>query len=234
MVDAVSDAAPDDSTPVACLEAPGVRLRAYLQLIFTDYGFLRAGFQNAHWISDELARSSQPWPFHLNAWKRQGIRTVVNLRGEVGSGMHALEREACARLGMACEDFTIYSRAVPTREQVEGAKALFDRIAYPALIHCKSGADRAGIMSVFYKHFRQSVPLREAVAQLSLSYGHVKAGLTGVLDYTFQRYFEDGEPRGLTFLEWVSEPGYDPDAIKADFKAAWWGTLLTEKILRRE
>ena len=31
------------------------------------------------------------------------------------------------------------------------ADALFKIIKYPALIHCKSGADRAGIVSYLYK-----------------------------------------------------------------------------------
>jgi hypothetical protein len=62
----------------------------------------------------------------------------------------------------------------------------------------------------------------------------MRQGKTGVLDYTFERYFAEGEPAGLSFLEWVRRPDYDPKRIKADFQAAWWGTLLTEKLLRRE
>ena len=29
-------------------------------------------------------------------------------------------------------------------------------------------------------------------------------------------------------------PAYDPKAIRAEFKAGWWGTILTDKLLRRE
>ena len=216
------------------LAAPWGRLRAYTHLIWTDHGFLRVGFQNAHWISSELVRTNQPFPFQLNWWAARGIKTVVNLRGANGTGLHALEREACARLGLKMEDFTIYSRAVPTRQQVLDARDLFERIEYPALMHCKSGSDRAGIMSVFYKHFREGLPIREAVKQLSMRFGHARAGHTGVLDYTFERYLSEAEPKGLSFVEWVESPDYDPDAIKRDFRSQWWGRMITEGILRRE
>jgi protein tyrosine/serine phosphatase len=117
---------------------------------------------------------------------------------------------------------------------VLGARQMFETIEYPALMHCKSGADRAGIMSVLYDHFRLGKPIREAMAQLSPKFLHVKAGKTGVLDYVFERYLAEGEPTGLSFIDWVESDAYDPAAIKADFRAQWWGTLLTEKLARRE
>ncbi len=220
--------------PTYDLDSLGGRLRAYAHLALVDHGFLRVGFQNAHWISDELLRTNQPWPFQLKWWAKAGIRTVVNLRGANGSGLHVLEREACSRFGMKMEDFTIYSRAVPSAEQVLAAKDLFERIEYPALMHCKSGSDRAGIMSVFYMHFRKGLPLREAVEQLSLRFGHMRVGPTGKLDYTFERYFAEGEPAGLSFLEWVQRPDYDPKVIEADYRSSWFGRTLTDTVLRRE
>lgn len=216
------------------LSTPAGRVNAYLDYLWNDHAYLRLGFSNAHWISDELARANQPWPHQLAAWKRQGIKTVINLRGGFDASFYALEKAACERLGLTLVDFTITSREVPSRARVLGAKRLFETIAYPAMMHCKSGADRAGIMSVLYMHFRKGRTIREALDQLHLRYLHVRAGKTGVLDYTFERYLEEGEPAGLSFLEWVESPAYDPAGIKADFRAAWWGTALTERLLRRE
>ena len=210
------------------------RFRTYLDYLWKDHAYLRVRFTNAHWISDELVRTNQPWPFQLAEWKRRGVKTVINLRGGFDASFHALEKDACERLGLRMVDFTITSREVPSRARVLGAKQLFETIEYPALMHCKSGADRAGIMSVFYRHFRQGVPIRKALEQLSLKYLHVKAGKTGVLDYTFERYLAEGEPAGLSFLEWVESPAYDPAAIKADFRSQMWGRLLTEGVLKRE
>ncbi len=216
------------------LTTPRGRFATYMDYLWKDHAYLRLRFSNAHWISDELVRTNQPWPFQLKAWKAKGIKTVVNLRGGFDASFHALEKDACERLGLKMVDFTITSREVPSRARVHGAKALFESLEYPALMHCKSGADRAGIMSVFYMHFRKGLPIREALEQLSLKYLHVKQGKTGVLDYTFERYLAEGEPKGQTFLEWVDSPAYDEAGIKADFRSQMWGRLLTEGLLKRE
>lgn len=216
------------------LSTPAGRFRTYLDYLWNDHAYLRLGFSNAHWISDELVRANQPWPHQLAAWKRRGIRTVINLRGGFDASFHALEKAACERLGLTLVDFTITSREVPSRARVLGAKDLFETIEYPAMMHCKSGADRAGIMSVFYMHFRKGRTIREALDQLHLRYLHIRAGKTGVLDYTFERYLAEGEPAGLSFLEWVDSPAYDPAGIKADFRAQMWGSIVTERLLRRE
>ena len=216
------------------LSTPAARRRAIADYLWKDHAYLRLGFRNAHWISDELVRTNQPWPFQLQAWRDAGIKTVINLRGGMQTSFRALEVEACHRLGLELVDFVVASRDVPTAAKVLGARDLFETICYPALMHCKSGADRAGIMAVFYMHFRKGRTIREALAQLSPRYLHVRAGLTGVLDYIFERYLTEGEPAGLRFVDWVQTPAYDPVAIKADFKAGWWGTQVTERWLKRE
>ena len=209
---------------------------AYLDFLWRDHAYLRLGFQNAHWISPDLVRINQPWPFHLRWWRDNGIRTVINLRGGgFATSFYVLERAACARLGLRLVDFPVSSREAPSRAQVAAARDLFDRVSYPAVMHCKSGADRAGVMSVLYAHLKLGLPLREALArELSLRTLHVRQGKTGVIDYAFQRYFEEGEPRGLSFAQWTETDAYDPKRIKADFQATLWGAVLTEKLLRRE
>lgn len=216
------------------LSTPAGRLRTTLHYLWNDHAYLRLGFQNAHWIGPDLVRTNQPWPFQLAWWKKRGVRTIINLRGGFDGSFHALEKDACERLGLTMVDFVITSREVPSRARVLGARELFKSIEYPALLHCKSGADRAGIMSVFYRHFHLGEPIREAMSELGLRTLHMKAGKTGVLDYVFERYLQEAEPQGISFIDWVESPAYDPDGIKRDFKASWWGTALTEKLLRRE
>ncbi len=163
------------------------------------------------------------------------MKTVINLRGGgYETGFYVLERDACARYGLVLVDFAVSSREAPTRAQVEGAKALFETVQYPAIMHCKSGADRAGIMSVLYAHFRLGLPIREALKELSFRHLHIKQGKTGVLDYVFERYLLEGEPQGMSFLEWVRRPDYDPKALKAKFQAGMLGSLITERLLKRE
>ena len=159
---------------------------------------------------------------------------MINLRGGFDGSFHVLEKQACEKLGMKLVNFTATSRDVPSAENIRGVRELFDTIEYPALIHCKSGADRAGIMSVFYMHFRRGQPIRQALEQLSPRFLHTRAGKPGVLDYIFERYFAEAEPKGISFFDWTQSPEYDPVKIKADFKAQWWATLLTDRLLRRE
>ncbi len=216
------------------LSTPGGRLHAYLRFLWEDHAYLRLGFQNAHWVSPELVRTNQPWPFQLERWKAQGIRTVLNLRDQPWRAHYVLEQDACERLGLTLVNFVLASREAPTRQQVLDARRLFETIEYPCLMHCKSGADRVGVMSVLYAHFRLGQPMSEAVRQLSLRYGHIRHGDTGVLDYVFERYLAETKATGESFEDWVCRPGYDPGAVKAAFAASWWGAMLTEKLLRRE
>ena len=216
------------------LTTPGGRLQAYWSFLWNDHAYFRLAFQNAHWLSPEMVRANQPWPFQLEAWKAKGIRTVLTLRDQPQKAHHVLEADACQRLGLNLVEFVLASREAPTREQVLGAKALFETLDYPCLMHCKSGADRAGVMSVLYAHFRLGQPIEEAARQLSFRYGHIRHGETGVLDYVFQRYLDEAKLTGESFEHWVQRPEYDIDRVKADFTAQWWGTLLTEKLLRRE
>jgi protein tyrosine/serine phosphatase len=224
--------------PAFDLSTPAGRLKTQLDYLWTDHAYLRLGFQNAHWVSPEMARCNQPWPFQLAGWKKRGIRTVINLRGGHETGreksFYILEKAACERLGLNLVTFPANSREVPKRQTVLDARALFETLEYPAVMHCKSGADRAGMMAVLYAHFRLGQPIRQALSQLSGRYLHVKAGKPGVIDYGFERYLADGEPAGLSYLDWVQSDAYDPKTLKADFHAQWWATVLTDKLLRRE
>ena len=56
------------------------RLATYLHHIWYDHAYLRLAFSNAHWLSDELVRANQPWPFQVKAWRDRGIRTIVKAR----------------------------------------------------------------------------------------------------------------------------------------------------------
>jgi protein tyrosine/serine phosphatase len=165
--------------------------------------------------------------------QRCGIRTVVNLRGRNDSGWYVLEVESCRRAGLELVDFPVKSRDTPARETIHAAKRLFDTIRYPALLHCKSGADRAGFMSALYLLLREDRPLEEALEQLHWRYGHIRQAKVGMIDYFFEQYRTDCERAPMPFLSWVDRV-YDPGQVKATFLSQWWANLLVDKILRRE
>lgn len=216
------------------LATPEGRKAAERDLIWADHGFLRARFANFHWIEPGvMARANQPSPEAIARYAARGFKTVLNLRGPSNTGYYALEREACEQHGLDLVDLRMHSREPPSREQVRRAKEVFETIRYPALMHCKSGADRAGVMAVLYKHLRMGAPIAEATEQLSLKYLHVKQGKTGMLDFFFATYLEATKDSGKPFLAWVEED-YDQKAVKAAFMGEWWANILVDKILRRE
>ncbi|NWG92411.1 MAG: tyrosine-protein phosphatase [Parvularculaceae bacterium] len=210
------------------------------EFLFADHGFVRACYDNTHEIAPGVFRSFQPSPEALGRWAKRGLKTVVNLRGANPCAALFLEEEACARHGLRLENFRVFSREAPSKEIILGARALFDRIERPALFHCKSGADRVGVIAALYLFFKEKRPLDEALKQLSLRYGHVKHGKTGVIDAAFERYLAHARAKGISlvdveaFLAFVQSDAYDPAAIKRDFMGSWWGNFLTERILRRE
>jgi protein tyrosine/serine phosphatase len=216
------------------LTTPHGRRRARRELVWGDHGFLRARFRNLHRISDEMYRANQPSPEHIARYAKDlGLKTIINLRGASPKGYYVLEKEACERNGIALVDFQVFSRDAPTRESVLAARDLFQKIAYPALMHCKSGADRAGIMAVLYQHFRKGQPVEQAIEQLSRKYLHVREGKTGVLDFVFETYLAEGKPKGVTFADWISTD-YDARALKAQFLKTWKSKLNLDQLLRRE
>jgi protein tyrosine/serine phosphatase len=219
--------------PAYDLSTPHGRFATYWRHFWHDHAFLRLTSSNAHWLSRELVRANQPWPFQVKAWRERGIRTIVNLRVGIDAH-HVLEQEACDRYGIKQVRFVVTALEAPSREQVLGAKQLFEALEYPAMMHCKSGSDRAGMMSVLYMHFRQKKPISEAISQLDFKFGHVRGPRTGVLDYLFEKYLKEVEPLGISFEDWVKSEAYDPVALKQEFKAQWWGTRLSDKLLRRE
>lgn len=216
------------------LATPEGRRRAEHDLIWADHGFLRAAFSNFHWIEPgKMARANQPSPQQIARYAALGFKTILNLRGTHDTGYFALEREACERHGIALVNVRMHSREPPSVQQILTAKATFESIAYPALMHCKSGADRAGVMAVLYKHFAMGLPIAQAVEQLRLKYLHVKQGKTGMIDFFFATYLAETKENEKPFLDWVRED-YEQARVKAAFMGEWWANILVDRILRRE
>jgi protein tyrosine/serine phosphatase len=180
-----------------------------------------------------MARANQPSPQAVDRYAALGFKTILNLRGKADTGYYALEKEACERNGIALVDQRMHSREPPSREQIRRAKEIFETIEYPALMHCKSGADRAGAMAVLYAHFKMGLPIAAAMEQLSLKYLHVRQGKTGMIDFFFQTYLDETKTSGKPFMQWVEED-YDKARVKSSFMGTWWANILVDRILRRE
>lgn len=206
---------------------------AYLDLLFVDHGIFRLVYLNRHRLGERAWRSAQPAPHDIRALARQGVRTIVNLRGVRLCGSYELERAACTRYGIALVDFQVHSRRAPAREDLRAARDLFERIEYPMLMHCKSGADRTGLMGALYCLLKEGAPLAEARKHLSLRYGHFRQSDSGILDLFFERYAQDSRTRPMPFFEWV-ETVYDPEALQRSFQTRGWVGRLADRVLQRE
>ncbi len=215
------------------LQGALARLRAWANMLLADHGAFRLVYLNKHRVSERLWRSAQPAPHQIARLKAEGVRTLVNLRGGREHGSWQLQKEACDRLWLDLVEFVVRSREAPDRDTILRAREFFGNLRYPAVLHCKSGADRAGFVAALYLILQEGRPVAEAVRQLSLRYGHFRFAKTGILDAFFERYRVEGEAKGIPFLEWV-ERIYDPEALTRDFRPRFWSDFVVEKIVRRE
>jgi protein tyrosine phosphatase (PTP) superfamily phosphohydrolase (DUF442 family) len=204
-----------------------------MDMLLVDHGIFRLIYANRHRLGPNVWRMAQPTPGDLRWAAARGVRTVLNLRGERNCGAFRLETRACAAEGLRLENFIVRSRAAPERQTILEAKALFNRLEYPILMHCKSGADRVGLMSVLYLIFMEGIPVVEAKRQLSWRYGHFSQADTGILDAFFESYVAYNRSIPMPFLEWVANV-YDPQELRNSFKAGAFANVWVNAILRRE
>lgn len=205
-----------------------------LHLAFVDHGFLRALYDNRFRLAGDLYRINQPSPGRLAFYKRRlGIKTVVNLRGQNDQlGWYRLEEQACQALGLVLVNTQVYSRGLVDKVRLLELRDIIQTIELPAVVHCKSGADRAGFFSVLYRHYRLGEPIEVAVKELALKYGHSKSAKTGVLDYFFET-FVTNRGRRQSFTDW-SVSGFNRDLVQSQFTPNSFTGWVIDRLLRRE
>ena len=210
------------------------KIKDYLELYIVDHGFVRALYLNLYKIDDNMYRSSQPSPNQLKSLKNKfGFKTIINLRGENGLSAYRLEKKACKKYNLTLKNFRAYSRNPPEFDEIKQLIDLFNRIEYPALMHCKSGSDRTGVVAALYRILYLNESVKSASSkELHWKYGHIKTSHTGVLDYFFEQYLSANKNEPQSFLDWVEN--YDHVSLKNRFRSTGWTTFLTDKILRRE
>ncbi|MBX6376146.1 MAG: tyrosine-protein phosphatase [Acetobacteraceae bacterium] len=215
---------------------PSQRRTAWLNSLFVDHALLRIPWRNWGVVEHgRLYRSNHPLPWQLRqAVRRFGLRTVINLRGErANCGSDRLGRWEAAALGLTHVDAPFESRGAPHRDRILRLAEIYRTMEEPALIHCKSGADRTGLAAGIWL-LLQGRPVEEAMAQLSLRFGHVRQSKTGVLDLFFERYAAFLRERGpKPFLDWLRED-YDEEGLRRAHASRAWADRLVDGVLRRE
>jgi hypothetical protein len=120
-----------------------------------------------------------------------GIRTVINLRGWCGTDPWYLEEiQTTRRLKVAMEDVGLWATQPPPPGEMRHLVEVLDHAAYPILIHCCSGGDRTGLVSVVVLLLQTDTTPEEARQQLRMRYGHSPFGSSSCLMRFIDRYTE--------------------------------------------
>jgi hypothetical protein len=209
------------------------RALAWVDALFIDHAVFRLVWSNVAEVSPgRLYRGNHPTPGRLTRLThRLGLRTLINLRGPTGNGSDALSRDAAARLGLDFVDMAVESRGAPQRDRILRLHDIYRGMRQPAFMHCKSGADRAGLAAGLFVLFEGGVA-NDALRQLSWRFGHVRQAKTGILDAFFLHYQREAEGR-KPFLDWVRED-YDEVALRRNFRANGLASFINDWVLAHE
>lgn len=194
------------------------RRRAWWDFHLMDHAFLRVWWTNSAMIAPDVFRANQPDPARVALYASQGIKTIINLRG-VGRHSHYLfERQACAEHGIRLIDHRLFASGLVPAKDLLALHQTFLTAERPVVIHCKSGADRAGLAAALYLMLICDEPVAVAAKQLGRRFLHFRNSTTGVLDFMLEAYASDQARTGIGILDWIRTE-YDPVALSADFKA---------------
>ncbi|MEJ6479595.1 MAG: tyrosine-protein phosphatase [Octadecabacter sp.] len=197
---------------------PRERRRSRWHYLLFDHGFLRTFWTNFDQVAPGVYRSNQPDHKRLARARDMGIVSVLNLRGPSKHACYLFEAESCAALGMTLINIKLGARAAPHRDKLLELFAIFDGIARPFLMHCKSGADRAGLASALYLIDQEGKDVDAVRDQLSFKYLHLRKSKTGVLDKVLDDYAARNATDPITIRDWIATH-YDATATQAGFDA---------------
>ncbi len=200
------------------ISTPEMRRRAMWDFLIFDHGILRRVWTNFAQVAPGVYRSNQPDPKRYPKLADMGIKTILNLRGISPHSHYLFAVEGVRENGMTMHSFGMQARSpVPADELLRLIEA-FRTLPKPFLIHCKSGADRAGMASALYLVAIEGVPPLDAMRRhLNLRFVHLKRSKTGICDHFFEVYADRLTQGPIALEDWIREE-YDPDALAASFR----------------
>lgn len=185
------------------ISTPRGRFWGHVHTHLVDHAFLRLPWTNFFQIAPGVYRSNHPGPARLKRYKALGIKSVLTLRGEEKFAHFLFEKEACEKLGLKLHITKLWARNATNRVRLLDVLDTIRQIEKPFVFHCKSGADRAGIVSAMYLMVFEDVPVEEARKQLGLKYLHMKWTRTGVQDYILDIYEARKNAEPIGFEDWL-------------------------------
>ena len=116
------------------------------------------------------------------------IKSIVNLRGaHADKAWYRDELASAAAHGVAHFDVALSAKRRLSPEAMAELVALLRSTPKPLLIHCQSGADRAGLVAALYRYAIDGDSAAVAAGELSLRYGHFPwlMSKSGAMDESF-------------------------------------------------
>ncbi|WP_297773497.1 tyrosine-protein phosphatase [uncultured Roseovarius sp.] len=201
------------------LSTPSNRRRAEIYNLWFDHAVLRKIWTNQCEVAPGIYRSNQPTHDRFVRLKAMGVRSVLNLRGAAGAAHYLVEEESCRQLGLQLVNCTLQARDAAPRENIQAVIRAFREIERPFVMHCKSGADRAGFASAIYLIVIERRPVSEARRMLSIKHMHLKWSRTGILDFILNQYEARQAATGIGFENWVADE-YDHARVQTAYQKA--------------
>ncbi|WP_234417107.1 fused DSP-PTPase phosphatase/NAD kinase-like protein [Loktanella sp. Alg231-35] len=197
---------------------PADRKRAQRSMMWLDHGVLRLHWHNFDKVADGVYRSNHPDHKRFAAYAKMGITTVLNLRGGSKDAHYLFEKESCEQLGLHLVSIQMSARKSPHKEPLLRLFSAFETMDRPFLLHCKSGADRTGLVAALYLMIHEGASVAVARKQLSFRYLHIRRSSTGILDHFLDVYAARHAETGIGIIDWIRDE-YDRDALTASFAA---------------
>jgi len=123
--------------------------------------------------------------------QEHGIKSILNLRGADGSDWYNAETNRSRQLGVRHFDFALEAGRELKDEEMDQILAMIDNAPKPMLIHCKSGADRTGLVGALYLYSVEGKSSALAGRELTVLCGHIPYLFwrdTSAMDRSFWRY----------------------------------------------
>ena len=202
------------------LSTPENRRRAHIYNLWFDHAILRKFWTNFFPVAPGVYRSNQPTHERFVKLKKIGIKSVLNLRGATRAAHYLVEQESCENLGLTLVNVSLMARNAAPAGNILDVIEAFRSIEKPFVMHCKSGADRAGFASAIYLLVIEGRAVSEARKMLSAKYIHFRWTKTGVLDFILDRYDARQKETGISFEDWIKTE-YDHLQMQADYEAKY-------------
>jgi protein tyrosine phosphatase (PTP) superfamily phosphohydrolase (DUF442 family) len=171
-------------------------------------------------VPGKVYRSAQPSPVLLEKWvKRYGIKTVINLRARKPKDFEQ-EKKFSESLGIKFIPVDLGAYRLVSSEELKNLTEILDTSKTPILLHCKSGIDRSGFVSMLAAmaigHVNYDIAISQAYvppgpwkrkdfsktrADYIYNYAHISDTLKLYEDYCLQNNLSKNNWQ--TFVEWT-------------------------------